>query len=824
MSRHASRAASAAEITVSHSTHPGFRPTLLVAAIHLTLAGGLLAVWQPEAQAQNAAPVAQQAPGMRDYDIPAGPLDAVLTHFVAESGVPLAATPALVQGRQSRGVRGTFSAQAALDTLLAGTGLEAVRNASGEYRLRAVALGAATLPVVAVTATALGGSALTEGTGSYTTEQVNVATKLPLSLRETPQTVTVITRQQMDDFGLTTMDEVLRSTSGVYASRVNGATNYTSRGFGLQVQYDGAPADAMGGFNVGEASPDTAFFDHVEIQQGAAGLLNGAGNPGGTINIVGKRPTEQFQAHVETQLGSWDKRRLVADVSTPLVQSGALRARVVALSDKAESFMDYVHSDKTAVYGVIEALPTDSTRIGIGYQHEENDNSGQEMGMPAAADGSSLGLSRSLLFGVPPYGFRNTESRRAFFYIEQQLGHGWDFKLNYAHHDGDVDQLLGEQAGRPDLVTGDGMSAAAWWNRRKTSSDSLDAHAAGPLHLLGRKHELAFGINGKKAESANASRFSSRFNFNLYDGPEAFPYVHLSDAPAFGNPSKTNQHGAYGVARLNLADPLKLILGTRISWYENINSQGIRIMDENAVVTPYAGIVYDINDNYSLYASYSDIFRPLSNLGRNGDVLKPVVGANYEAGVKGEFFAGRLNAAAAIFQLEETNRPAQDTQFGNSSGNVCGGWCYYSQGKIRSEGVELSLNGALSSNWQIGAGYTFVESEHANGANKGQPAETRIPRHAYRLFTNYHIPGTKWSVGGSLRAQSSTYRSGTGWRIEQKSYALVGLTAKYRISEQAEISAVVNNLFDKEYWDPLALNLNYIGVPRNFLVNLRYQF
>jgi outer membrane receptor for ferric coprogen and ferric-rhodotorulic acid len=144
--------------------------------------------------------------------------------------------------------------------------------------------------------------------------------KLPLTPRETPQTLTVITRQQIDDFGLSNVDEVLQNASTISIVKAPLANMYYSRGFWLQHQNDGmySPSSGVAVGWTGAASPDTAFIDHVEIQQGAAGLLIGAGTPGGTLNMVRKLPTESFQANVEAGLGSWDRRRLVGDISGPL--------------------------------------------------------------------------------------------------------------------------------------------------------------------------------------------------------------------------------------------------------------------------------------------------------------------------------------------------------------------------------------------------------------------------------------------------------------------------------------------------------------------------
>ena len=216
--------------------------------------------------------------------------------------------------------------------------------------------------------------------------------------------------------------------------------------------------------------------------------------------------------------------------------------------------------------------------------------------------------------------------------------------------------------------------------------------------------------------------------------PTSIPEVNLPKG-TWAHYDNTLNYGFYGVARLNLADPLKLILGARVNWYEYTNGNGVKTMEENSVVSPYAGIVYDLSEQYSLYASYSDIFMPQTAKDRTGSVLEPIVGANYEAGIKGEFFGKRLNAAAVVFRLEQTNLAKEDTAFGPSP--ICDNrYCSIAQGKIISEGVDLSLNGALTSNLNVGAGYTYVKSKHAWGEEKGDPFNTVVPKHMFRAFTN----------------------------------------------------------------------------------------
>jgi outer membrane receptor for ferric coprogen and ferric-rhodotorulic acid len=652
--------------------------------------------------------------------------------------------------------------------------------------------------------------------------------KLPLTLRETPQSITVITRQQMDDFGLNTVHEVLRSTSSVYVEKIGMETAYYSRDFYMQNQYDGIANPAYSTTSPG-ISLDSAFLDHVEIQQGAAGLLTGAGEPGGTINLVRKRPTENFQAQVEAELGSWEKKRLVGDISGPLTQSGVLRGRAVVVSDESDSFIDYAYDDKKAFYGVLEVVPSAETKIGLGLQYQKDK---YRMGFGTIAnpiDGSDLGLSRSAFFGEP-HRSSEDENLNAFLYFEQKLPNDWMFKANYAHNRFEQDFFRGipfEGASYNSanfLATGDGFELWRSLRTSKTEVDTVDTHASGPVQLLGRRHEVALGFNGAESKSCGASRdLGPDVPFNAYTHrPSELPVYGKPDVDC-GDMDKTRQHGVWGVARLNIADPLKVILGARVTWYEFTDGNGVKTMEENAVFSPYAGIIYDLNEQLSVYASYSDIFKPQTEKDRTGSVLEPIVGANYEAGIKGEFFNKRLNAAAAVFRLEQTNLATQDDDFGISQ--LCDDWyCYYASGKVITEGVDLSLNGALSSNWNVNVGYTFSNSEYATGEDKGERYLPRVPKQIFRIASTYRIPGSNWTVGGNLRAQSATSQTRGNLTIKQGGFALVGLMAKYQINAQAEVSITANNVLDRKYRYPNNVTYSHYGEPRSVFASVKYRF
>ncbi len=814
---------------------PALRPVTLT--LHLMLLGTGLAGWAPAASAQAAAP----APATRAYDIPSGPLSTVLTRFSHESGVFLIGAGKSAEGKVSPGLKGTYTTQAGFAALLAGTGLEAYAQSADSYGLReapaappapaATGVGSATLPAVDVTGDIVR-DGTSEGTNSYRAGYTSTATKLTLSPRETPQTITTITRQQMDDAGLTSLDDALKSVSGVFSQEQGSAgATYYSRGFNLQAQLDGMPVPA--GLDSGNRSPkyDNAFVDRIEVLQGAAGLLSGAGSPGGTVNLVRKRPTDTFQAQAEAQVGSWNARRFVGDVSGALVESGRVRGRLVALDDRSDSFTDHVFRDRQAIYGIVEADLTPDTMVSASVQHQK-DESLNHFGVPYAPDGSDAGLPRSSFWGDANYRLDRDYTIYTLG-LSQKLAGDWNLKASYSRQN-TLNDIANFNAvsGALNVVTGDGLSITtrSRQNRATMHADTADLYASGPFGLLGREHELVVGLNGARYEDENRGTgyIAGAIPINVYD----FDPYSLGPV-ANGTPSRTKTTttniGLYSVARWNLTDSLKLITGVRNSYYEAKNDVTGRVTSkETGEITPYAGLVYDLDSQYSVYASYSDIFRTQTNRGVDGNVLDPVVGANYEAGIKGELLDKRLNVSAAMFRLNQSNLALRIDEIPADPGNACGGVCYTAAGKVVSQGLDFAVNGRIGTNLNLAFGYTFVDAEYRAGPQRGQRYGTEQPRHNLRVAASYQLPDTDWSIGGNVAATSPIHRSGgsgaSAWTIRQGSVMLVGVHARYQISRDTQLLMAISNLTDREYRSLYSVNYSPYGEPRRFMVNLKHKF
>lgn len=294
----------------------------LAIALHAVLLGsGVLTVAQPV----TAAPVSAQ----RSFDVPASDLQESLNIFAQQANISLPYDPALVSNKQAPALRGRFDVAQGLQRLLGGSGLTATESAEGVWTLYPLTSGGADgqlqLQATSVTGQVLG--ATTEGSHSYTTGETSTATRLALSLRETPQSVTVITRQQMTDQGLGSIAQVLGQTPGITVVHDDSERfNFYSRGFTLDnFQYDGVPTSDFTTNTNGLGMRDMAIYDRVEVVRGATGLMSGVGSPSGAVNLVRKRPTKEFQGYVAGSGGSWDRYRSELDLSGPLTENGAVR-------------------------------------------------------------------------------------------------------------------------------------------------------------------------------------------------------------------------------------------------------------------------------------------------------------------------------------------------------------------------------------------------------------------------------------------------------------------------------------------------------------------
>ena len=814
-------------------------------ALRLNLNGALLRMSLGAALCSAAiAPCAwaQQTTEQLDYNIAAGPLGTALSQFAAASGVTLSFGSTQTQGLVTPGIKGRYSFNEGVTRLLANSGLQLRQEGAGRFSLVKTPSGSALeLGTTNITGGYLG--ATTEDTGSYTTGPMQTATKLALSIRETPQSVTVITRQRMDDQNMKSLEDVLKSTPGIAVTKDGPQrSTFYSRGFAVENLMTDGLANDLSHYLTRDmnSSPDMAIFDRVEVVRGATGMMQGSGNPAAAVNMIRKRPTATPRVSITGSAGSWDNYRTEFDASNALNESGTLRGRVVTAYQSKNSFQDFVSSERSVFYGITEADLNEDATFTFGISNQNSNYNGAWGGLPVAADGSDLHLKRSTYLGSN-WEFWDQDNTTAFTRLEYRFANSWKMLLAASKSWSDL-----SMAGSIPERMGDNFDQFGQYIGRYDYDDqqsSYDAYVTGPFSLLGRTHELVVGASKRDLTFKGKGLATSLDTHTDLHNPSGIPKPDLSANP-WKQDRTSEQEGAYVTTRLSISEDLKLILGARLDWYEfdvdtSWNGKTSASSLPNKVtrhLTRYAGAVYDLDQNHSMYISYTDIFRPQTELDAQSNALKPIEGKNYEIGIKGEYFDGNLNASAAIFRIDQENRAKE---LNPNQCNPVGSTCFEAAGEVRSEGFELEVNGSLMPGWELGAGYTYAAAKYTKDTdhnNVGRLFSTNIPRHIFKAFTTYQLPGelNRWTIGGGLSRQNTVYNKGSNdylttfdYRIEQKAYTVVDLMSSYQASENVNVRVNLNNVFDKTYYQDISSNTDYgnslYGEPRNAMVTVRWS-
>ncbi|EKF73176.1 outer membrane ferric siderophore receptor [Alcanivorax hongdengensis A-11-3] len=674
-----------------------------------------------------------------------------------------------------------------------------------------------TLAPISVNASETRGT-LADTRESYTAKTpVSSATGLSLSERETPQSVSVVTRTQMDDFQLNGVSDVLANTTGVSVDRVEtDRTYYSSRGFRItNYQYDGLGLALP--YEIVSGDQDTAMFERVEVIRGATGLMNGTGNPSATVNYVRKRPTRDNHASLGLTYGSWDQRRVEADLSGSLTENGRVRGRLVSAYQNNNSYLDRYENERGLFYGVVEADLTDSTLLTLGYS-QQNSNADSPLwgSLPLLySDGTQTDFNRSSSTAAD-WAYWDNDFRNGFVELKQQFDNGWEARATYTYRKSEGQSELFYVYGTPNK-DGTGLFAYPSYYEDEQTQNIYDLNARGPFQVGGRVHELLVGLNYSKGDIYEQSLYGRGIGTPL-TVDEAFAGTYpkpLFDASEDGSDWVDRYRTAYLATRLSLADPLTAIVGAR---YLDAQSKGTGYTNTPKTssaneLTPYYGLIYDLDDQHSVYASYTKIFNPQAEQDASGNRLEPVEGDSKEIGLKSEWLNARINTSVAAFWTEQNN-------LAESTGNMVGGKTIYEGRDFESSGYEAQISGELRRGWMMTAGYTWLDVEDGED---GEHLRTYTPRDMLRLSTTYRPAVlSKLKTGMSVQWQSGISRDDEA--VKQDGYALVNLMAGYDWTDNFHSTLNLYNVTDEKYLNSLEAAQAYYGAPFSASLNLKWTF
>lgn len=723
----------------------------------------------------------------------------------------------------------TYAARIAL---LAGASLCAITLSAGsawaeDDASTANSTASVTVPKISVTDTATGSvrpSATTEGTGSYAADAVTVTGKEAVDWKAVPNSVAVVTRQEMNDRNAATLDDALKMATGVTVVPNDGTqSQFYSRGFGMGLMLDGTPNFSGNGAS-GFQQFDMGIYDRVEVLKGPAGLLQGGNeSPGGTINLVRKAATRDFQYGGSQSIGSWDNYRTEGDISGPLTPSGDLRGRIVVVGQDRGFFYSPGSEVKRVGYGTLSYDITDATTVSGSavYQH---DRSHPYFGQPNYTNGTFLNAPQSFN-PMAPWSTYTWDTEEENLNLEHKFDNGWVAKASatwrqqYFHFmDGYTNSGVNPNTMTTGFTERDKEYFYYWRDQ--------DVYMQGPFHLFGQEHSLLVG--------ANASNYNYDYrgtgNVSVGNSPIFNPAPVVVNQPNMaytaGGKSDTMQYGPYSQLRLKVLDPLTLVGGARMTNYSSRSkgaapgtpsnwSQGAKTTKE---VTPYFGAIYDVTKNIAVYGSYSDIFIPVTNLSANGQVLPPEQGQQYETGIKTEWLGGKLHASSALFQISMVNVPYLDPANTNY---------YLSNGEYNSKGWEAEITGNPMPNLDLIAGYTYlIDQRTTASSNQGSQTDVWEPKHQLKLWALYHFkdgPLTNLSAGGGMRAQTMIHGNGSQTSLNQDAYSVFDAQIGYNFDEKTSVTLTGNNIFDTKYYARIQGpgTYNMYGEPANVMLTFR---
>lgn len=658
----------------------------------------------------------------------------------------------------------------------------------------------------------------------------NGALNLDLAIKDTPQSISVVTAEQMRDFGATTVNEALQLATGLNVEDAEtNRTYYMARGFDiLSTQIDGI--GMPNGWGVVVGATDSFAFDKVDVIRGANGLLTGVGNSSGTINYVRKRPTNDEQGSFGVSYGSWNTRRIEADYSAPLSKDGRWAGRFVTAYEAGDSHVDLLHDDRRFAYGVIDGQLGENTTVAFGYSYQKADSDGAMWGglVLANSDGTQAEFPRSSTT-AQDWSYWDTENKSAFVEATHALGDDWTLKGTYNYRDSDDDDKLfyaWNQEGL-DPITHEGITASPGRYAEHNESHLLDLALSGHFSAFGHEHELVLGAaqarSSGKTDTWDIVNDVDAGDPDPYAPMPAFPYPSNVIAEPIWGPRYVYQHGdqtlrrLYGAARFALGERLKAIVGFNQARYhrDGGDSWGSAYSQTESKFSPYAGLTFDITDRLLAYASYSDIYQPQDQYDINLQMLDPTKGVNVEVGLKAGWLDGRLLTSLAVFSAKQEN-------LATLAGVTDDLTWYYAGKDVDSKGIEFEATGKLGDHVDLVFGYTALKLDGVDGSN----TYPHVPRHTANLALSARLPAlpsVRLGVSGRWQGKTSNWDDGQIALIHQRAYGTLNVFGEWSVNDTLSLRANVDNLTDEKYLTSLYY-VGYYGAPRNYSLSMNWRF
>lgn len=762
----------------------------------------------------------QQASNARQYQIPAGSLSRVLSQFAAEAGIALSVDGALTAGRQSAGLQGRYTVNAGLAALLANTGLEAATLGDGGYTLRKAeaqpqpSSKAEQLPEVKVSAAAEQESPTGPAKG-YVAKRSLTATKTDTAVIESPQSIAIVTREQMDMQGVQSVSDALRYTAGVM-SEANGPDPRSDfimiRGFdsnGRDQYRDGLRAYAFN--NQGGTVIEPYGLERVEILRGPSSILYGQGGPGGLVNLVSKRPTDKTVREVQAQLGSYDRKQLAADFGGLLTDDGTWSYRLNGLVRDSDTQIDHVKDDRVFIAPALTWRPSDFTTLTLLTDYQKNERGQGYQAWPRVGTlyNSAYGkISTSRFVGEPGIDKFDQERYSVGYLFEHIFNEHVLFRQNLRYQNMKTASTSVYMSG----LQADQRTVGRFGGTSNEDIDNLalDNHVQLKWAHDQFEHVALIGIDAQKMKGDVVGSFAAFSDLDLYAPVYNASASFVRDTDLT---QKLRQTGLYLQDQIKIAQKWVVTLGTRRDWAttsssDHLNAANSTEQDDSAT-TWRAGLVYLADNGWAPYASYTESFLPVigtSSPARGSTPFKPETGKQYEIGLRFQPAGKSTMLTFSLFDLTRQNLTTADLQ--DPSGDYS-----IQRGEVQSRGFEAEAKTQMANGLDLVASYTHTLMEITKSNDsvdnitlKGN-TPGNVPKHTAALWANYRLPESilaGMTIGGGVRYIGSRYGEDDN-SYKLSSYTLVDAVLRYDLASLGDqwkgwkFALNASNLFDKEY-------------------------
>ncbi|MGH1441750.1 MAG: TonB-dependent siderophore receptor [Cellvibrionaceae bacterium] len=646
---------------------------------------------------------------------------------------------------------------------------------------------------------------------------------------ETPQSELVIDNEVLSDSGAVDLNQALDLSASVARQNNFGGlwNSFALRGF---VGDENLPSNYLvNGFNAGRGfggPRDLSGIESVEVLKGPRAALFGRGEPGGTVNLVTKRPTFKEEGEIKLTAGSFDTYRSDLDWTSPLSDSVAVR--IVGFYEDAESFRDTVETTKQGLNPSITWFVNDQSEFNYELEYSE-----QEIPFDRgviAIDGELGLIPESRFLGEPDYGPIETEVLGHQLEFRRELNDDWSMLVGYNYRDTSLEGLASENGfGDPDA---DGnFDRFSRYRDYNATYQVLRAELSGSFDTAGLAHRIIVGIDVDEFENdqvATRDRTTDQ-SINIFNPVYGnYPESSLNLVPQIDRVETQESAGFYIQDQISVTEKFDIRVGARYDDYkQELNNRlaSSTSKQTESEFSPQLGFVYQFNDAASFYAAYGENFRPLSGVnGVTGEGFEPNNSTSIEAGVKFELNGGRLVGNIAIFKVEQENIPGVNNSTDFDAVAI---------GEAESQGVEIDLNGEITDGLKLWLSYAYVDAKTKNDfvdpnfgftLSAGSPL-LNIPKNQLniQLVKQTKLFGQRFDFGAGVLYVDK--RNGFfGADFELPSYTTTRLFASYDMTKDITLRLDVDNVFDEEYYvNSFADTWVQAGAPLNARLSVAFR-